>query len=200
MRGGCQRDIARKIRDKQADYVLALKGNQGALREDVELFFKEQKACNFKDVDVDRFETVEKSHGRIETRTCTAIDDIGWLQARHDWAGLASIVAVRSIREFDGKVERETRYFISSLPADAKKLAGAIRSHWAVENSLHWVMDMVFRDDECRIRKHNAPANFAVVKHIAANLLRATPGKESMRVKRKMTNWDDQFLKSVIMQ
>ncbi len=197
---GCQRDIARKIKDKEADYVLALKGNQGTLREDVELFFEEQKARNFKDVDLDRFETVEKSHGRIETRTCTAIDDIGWLRQRHDWAGLTSIVAIRSIREFDGKEERETRYFISSLPADAEKLANAIRSHWAVENSLHWVMDMVFRDDECRIRKHNAPANFAVVKHIAANLLRATPGKESMRVKRKMTNWDDEFLQSVITQ
>jgi predicted transposase YbfD/YdcC len=195
---GCQRDIARKIRDKEADYVLALKGNQGTMREDVELFFEEQKARNFKDVDVDRFETVEKSHGRIETRTCTAIDDVGWLRQRHDWAGLTSIVAIRSIREFDGKEERETRYFISSLPANAEKLANAIRSHWAVENSLHWVMDMVFRDDECRIRKQNAPANFAVVKHIAANLLRAAPGKDSMRVKRKMTNWDDEFLQSVI--
>ncbi len=103
-----------------------------------------------------------------------------------------------STREFEGKHECETRYFISSLPAHAEKLAGAIRSHWAIENSLHWVMDMVFRDDECRIRKHNAPANFAVVKHIAANLLRATPGNESMRVKRKMTNWDDDFLHGVI--
>lgn len=195
---GCQRAIAAKIRDKQADYVLALKGNQSALRDDAELFFKEQEACDFKDITVDRFETVEKSHGRIETRTCVVTSDIGWLKERHDWAGLTSIAALHSIREIDGRKECETRYFISSLPADARMLAGAIRSHWAVENSLHWIMDMLFRDDECRIRKDNAPANFTVVKHIAANLLRAAPGKESMRVKRKMTNWDDDFLQGLI--
>ncbi len=115
-----------------------------------------------------------------------------------------------STREFGGKRERETRYFISSLPGDAEKLAGAIRSHWAIENSpgSSPAQVMAFRDDECRIRKLNAPANFAavkhigvkhiVVKHIAANLLRATPGNDSMRVKRKMTNWDDDFLQNVI--
>ena len=192
---GCQRDIAQRIRGKEADYVLALKGT---LREDVELFFEEQKTRDFMDITVDRFETVEKSHGRIETRTCTATGDIGWLKQRHEWPGLTSIVMIRSIREFESKQERETRYYISSLPANVEKLAGAIRSHWAIENSLHWVMDMVFRDDECRIRKHNAPVNFTLVKHIAANLLRASPGKESMRVKRKMTNWDDNFLQSVV--
>jgi len=195
---GCQKNIARTIINKGADYVLALKGNQSTLRDDVELYFDEQLERNFVDVAFDRHETLEKSHGRIETRIYTVIDDIGWLKKRHDWPGLKSIVMVQSIREFDGKTERETRFYISSLKANAKRLAKAIRSHWAVENSLHWVMDMVFRDDECRIRKDNAPANFATIKHIASNLLRASPGKESMRLKRRMAAWDDDFLTKVV--
>lgn len=195
---GCQKKIAKKILDKGADYVLSLKGNQSTLRDDVELYFKEQCECNFVDTKFDRHETLEKSHGRIETRIYTVIDDIGWLKKRHDWPGLKSIIMVQSIREFDGRIERETRFYISSLKASAERLAGAIRSHWAVENSLHWVMDMVFRDDECRIRKENAPANFAVIKHIANNLLRASPGSESMRLKRRMAAWDDDFLTKVV--
>ena len=195
---GCQKNIARTIINKGADYILALKGNQSTLRDDVELYFKEQSDCSFADTQFDRHETLEKSHGRIETRIYTVIDDIDWLKKRHDWPGLKSIIMVQSIREFDGKKQRETRFYISSLKADAKRLGSAIRSHWAVENSLHWVMDMVFRDDECRIRKDNAPANFAVIKHIANNLLRASPGKESMRLKRRMAAWDDDFLTKVV--
>ena len=195
---GCQREIAAKIIEKEADYVLALKGNQGTLREDVELFFAEQKASKFTDCVVDRHETVEKSHGRIETRSVIAIGDIGWLQARHKWPGLTSIVVVESRREIGNKTEREFRFYISSLPAHANRLGEAVRSHWSIENGLHWVMDMVFRDDECRIRKDNAPANFAAVKHMASNILRKAPGKDSLRVKRKMAAWDDGFLASLV--
>jgi predicted transposase YbfD/YdcC len=167
---GCQKDIATKIIAKEADYVLALKGNQGTLRDDVELFFAEQKARGFKDVAVSRRQTLEKSHGRIETRTYSAIDDIDWLKRHHHWAGLRSIVMVESVREIiGGKTECETRFYISSLGADAEVQGEAIRSHWGIENSHHWVMDTVFRDDECRIRKDNAPANFATIKHIASN-------------------------------
>lgn len=154
---------------RKADYMLALKGNQGTLSEDVELFFSEQKACKFKDTVISRHQTLEKSHGRIETRTYTSIEAIDWLKERHRWAGLASIVMVESIREIiGGKTEQETRFYISSLGADAERQGDAIRSHWGLE-SHHWVMDMVFRDDECRIRKANAPANFATIKHIASN-------------------------------
>ena len=196
---GCQKEIAKKIKDKEADYVLALKGNQGTLQQDVELFFTEQKARLFKDTTIDRHETLEKSHGRIETRTYTAIDAIGWLKERHDWVGLKSIVMVESVREIiGGKTERETRFYISSLSADAERQGEAIRSHWGVENSHHWVMDMVFRDDECRIRKDNAPANFATIKHIASNLMRRAAGKKSMRVKRRLAAWDDAYLAGLI--
>lgn len=197
---GCQKEIAAKIIDKEADYVLALKGNQGRLRDDVEAFFVEQTERRFADSAVSRHQTVEKSHGRIETRTVSAIDAGSWLAPRHGFKGLRSIVMVESVREFvrPAKTESETRYYISSLAPDAARQGEAVRSHWGIENGLHWVMDMVFRDDECRIRKRNAPANFATVKHMAANLLRQAPGKDSLRVKRKMAAWDDDYLASLI--
>lgn len=199
---GCQREIAKKIVDKQADYVLGLKGNQGTLRDDVELLFAEQAARDFADLGVTRHQTVEKSHGRIETRSVTATHDIDWLKKAHRWPGLQSIVRVESVRELgvraDAKIERETRFYIASSTADAEALGEAIRSHWSIENGLHWVMDMVFRDDECRIRSKNAPANFTTIKHMASNLLRQAPGKDSLRVKRKVAAWDDDFLASLL--
>jgi len=200
---GCQRDIAAKILEKKA-YVLALKSNQGTLCEDVEVFVAEQKANGFKDTKVSRHETVDGDHGRIETRTYTAIHDVAWLQERHDWPGLRGVVMVESTREILGsspgtdKVERETRFYITSLVLLAHALGPVIRSHWAVENSLHWVMDMIFRDDECRIRTDHAPANFTTLKHMAHNLIRKAPGKDSLRLKRKVAAWDDDFLASLI--
>jgi predicted transposase YbfD/YdcC len=195
---GCQRDIAEQILSKKADYVLALKGNQGTLREDVELFAAEQKANGFKDTKVSRHETVDGDHGRIETRTYTAIHEVTWLQERHNWPGLKGVVMVESSREIDHKVERETRFYITSLVLLANQLGPVIRSHWAVENSLHWVMDMIFRDDECRIRTEHAPANFTTIKHMAHNLIRRAPGKDSLRLKRKVAAWDDDFLASLV--
>ena len=195
---GCQREIAAKIIEQQADYVLALKGNQGALRDDVEEFFIEQKANNYANCTPSQHETLEKSHGRIETRTVTVVGAIDWLKERHAWSGLASIVMVESCREMAGKSERESRFYITSLPALAERIGSAIRGHWGIENGLHWVMDMVFRDDECRIRKHNAPANFTTVKHMASNLLRQAPGTDSLRVKRKVAAWDDDYLAAIV--
>jgi predicted transposase YbfD/YdcC len=195
---GCQRDIAKKIIDKKADYVLALKGNQGSLREDVELFVAEQKAKGFQDTTISRDQTVDGDHGRIETRTTTVIHDVEWLQERHDWPGLKGIVVVESIREIDGKAEYETRFYLTSLVLLAVQLGLIVRSHWAVENSLHWVMDMTFRDDECRVRTDHAPANFTTIKHMAHNLLRRAPGKDSLRLRRKVAAWDDDFLASII--
>jgi predicted transposase YbfD/YdcC len=195
---GCQRDIAQKILDKKADYLLALKGNQGSLREDVEVFAAEQKATGFKDTKISRHETVDGDHGRIETRTYTAIHDVAWLQQRHDWPGLRGVVMVESTREIGDNIERETRFYITSLVWLATALGPVIRSHWAIENSLHWVMDMIFRDDECRIRTDHAPANFTTLRHIAHNLIRKAPGKDSFRLKRKVAAWDDEFLASLI--
>jgi len=195
---GCQRDIAAKILAKKADYVLALKGNQGTLREDVELFATEQKAIGFKDTKVSRHQTVDGDHGRIETRTYTAIHDVAWLQERHAWPGLKGVVMVESTREIGDKIEQETRFYITSLVWLACQLGPVIRAHWAIENSLHWIMDMTFRDDECRVRTDHAPANFTTIKHIAHNLIRRAPGKDSFRLKRKVAAWDDEFLVSLI--
>ena len=195
---GCQREIAAKIVDKKADYVLALKGNQGTLREDVELFAAEQKVNGFKDTKVSRHQTVDGDHGRIETRSYTAFHDIAWLQERHDWPSLKGVIMVESTREIGSKIEHETRFYITSLVWLASQLGPVIRSHWAIENSLHWVMDMIFRDDESRIRTEHAPANFTTLKHMAHNLIRKAPGKPSFRAKRKIAAWDDDFLASLI--
>jgi predicted transposase YbfD/YdcC len=195
---GCQRDIAQKVMAKKADYVLALKGNQGSLREDVELLVAEQKAADFKNTTISRDQTVDGDHGRIETRTTTVIHDVAWLQERHDWPGLKAVVIVESLRESTGKIERETRFYITSRMLLAHLLGPIIRSHWTIENSLHWVMDMIFRDDECRIRTDHAPANFATLKHMAHNLIRRAPGKASLRLKRKTAGWDDDFLAELI--
>ena len=195
---GCQRAIAQQILDKKADYVLALKGNQGTLREDVELFAAEQKANGFKDAKISRHQTVDGDHGRIETRTYTAIHDVAWLQERHGWPGLQGVIMVESTREIADKIERETRFYITSLVWLASQLGPVIRSHWAIENSLHWVMDMIFRDDECRIRTDHAPANFTTIKHMAQNLIRKAPGKDSLRLRRKTAAWDDDFLASLL--
>ena len=179
--------------------MISLKGNQGTLREDVELFVNEQKARQFKDTTISSDgPRVEGDHGRIETRTTTVIHDVAWLQKRHNWPGLEAIVIIDSIRELRDKTEHETRFFITSLTLPASQLGPIVRSHWAIENSLHWVMDMVFRDDECRLRTDHAPANFTTIKHMALNLIRRAPGKDSIRLRRKVATWDDDFLASLI--
>jgi predicted transposase YbfD/YdcC len=195
---GCQRDIAQKIIDKKADYLLALKGNQGSLREDVELFVAEQKAKDFADTEISQDTTIDADHGRIETRTTTVIHDVEWLQERHDWPGLKAVVVVESTREIAGKIEQETRFYIASLVMLAHLLGPVIRSHWTIENNLHWILDMIFRDDECSVRTDHAPANFTTIKHMALNLLRRPVGKQSLRAKRKAAGWDDDFLESLV--
>jgi predicted transposase YbfD/YdcC len=195
---GCQRAIAQKIIEKKADYVFGLKGNQGSLREDVDLFITEQRAKNFADTTISRAETIDADNGRIETRVTTVIHDVDWLRKRHAWPGLNAIAMVESTRETGGMIEKDIRFYITSLVMLAHLLGPVIRSHWAIENSLHWVMDMVFRDDESRVRTNHAPANFTTIKHMACNLLRRPSGKDSLRVRRKVAAWDDEFLASLV--
>ena len=195
---GCQRDIAQKVIDKKADYVLALKGNQGTLRDDVDLFCAEQKANGFADAEISRAETVDGDHGRIETRTTTVIQDVEWLRQRHKWPGLNGVVIVESARQIDGAITSETRVYITSLRLPAYLMGPIVRDHWSIENKLHWVMDMIFRDDECRVRTDHAPANFTTLKHMALNLIRRAPSKDSIRLRRKVAAWDDNFLACII--
>lgn len=195
---GTQKKVAEKIIGKKADYVLALKGNQGSLREDVELFFDEQMANGFKNMEASKADGVDAGHGRIERRQVFASDDIGWLKERHEgWAGLNSIVMIVSTRESAKGVERERRFYIASLPADAEKIGAAIRAHWGVE-SMHWLLDVNFRDDDCRIRKKNAPANFTAIKRATLNALKKAPRKDSMKSKRLIAGWDDNYLAKIL--
>jgi predicted transposase YbfD/YdcC len=195
---GTQRDIAEKIVSKGADYVLALKGNQSALCADAREFVAEQRSVGWRDAKTTAHETVDGDHGRIETRRYVVVHDLQWLVSRHPWAGLRGLAVVESTREKDGKVETETRLYITSSPLDAERLAPFIRGHWAIENSLHWTMDMNFRDDECRARTGHAPANLATIRHVAQNLLRVAPGKLSMQMKTLRSALDDAFRANVL--
>ena len=195
---GCQRGIARTRRDNKSDYVLALKGNQGALHTDVELLVAEQKTREFADTRITRDTMVDGDHGRIETRTTTGLHAVDWLQNHHDWPVLEAVVMVEGSRETNGKIEYETPLYLTSLVMVGSLMGPIMRSHWAIENSLHWLMDMVVRDDECRVRTDHTPANFTTIKHIAHNLLRTAGGKDSLCLRRKVAAWDDDFLTGII--
>ena len=169
---GTQKAIAKKIVEKHADYVLSVKGNQETLLGDIELFFKDTP----KGAETTFASTTEKSHGRIEVRECTATGDVAWLSERHpDWAKLSGIGMIKASRQVIGgaPAEKNTHYFIFSRPEmDAARLMEAKRAHWQVENSLHWVLDMDFREDEARMRMGNAAKNMAAVRRICVNLLK----------------------------
>lgn len=179
---GTRKEIAAKIVARKADYVLALKGNQGTLEEDAALFFADPALA----ADCPCHEETSDGHGRIEERTVRAAD-AAWLAERHPhWKGLASIAAVtvrRTIKK-TGAVSTETRLYISSLPPDPVRLAAAIRAHWSVENNLHWVLDVTFREDECRTRKDHSARNLAMIRRAVLNLLRREPTHKSLKRKR----------------
>jgi predicted transposase YbfD/YdcC len=168
---GTQKSIAKQIRDGGAHYILALKKNQENLHEETETFFNLEGKNGFKDVQVDTFTTLEKGHGRIEKRVCTVANVGNYISMKEDWEGLKSIVRIESEREIKGKKTKEVRYFITSLDMNAEKILEAIRCHWAIENSAHWVLDMTFGEDQSKIRKDNAPANIAVIRHFVLNFL-----------------------------
>ena len=198
---GCQREICKKVNDKEAYYLINLKGNQGKLRKDVERFFNEHLKRNIGGDSVTQIETVDADHGRIETRRHTVCSDIDWLRDRHNWPGLKSIVKTEYIYEIRGESKTEIRFYISSLADSAEKMAQYIRDHWQVENCLHWVLDVTFRQDDCRIRKENAAANFTTINHAAINFLKRVPGKKmSMPQKRRSAAWDDDYMESIIRQ
>lgn len=195
---GCQRAVAEKIIGKKADYILALKGNQGTLRDDAELFVAEQTADGFAHTAVTRAQTVDGDHGRIETRTATVLHDVAWLRERHDWPGLAGIVVVDSIRATAAKTETERRMYITSSTQPAEALLPMVRDHWGVENGLHWTLDMTFRDDECRVRNGAGPLVLAVIRHSALNLVRFRKGKLSVRANLKAAAWSDAHLEKLL--
>ena len=189
---GAQVEIAKKIKDCKADYVLALKGNQGRLHEDVQKTFTTSIRTTSA-----RSET--HAHGRTELRECMVTDDLSSLRTSARWEGLTTIAQITDTRTVDGKTTVSTRYFISSLPADPEKILAVVRAHWKIENSLHWVLDVIFREDESRIRSGHAQKNFALLRKFALNLLRKeTTTKGSLITKRFRAGLCDEYLKKVI--
>ena len=196
---GCQKEIAEKIRERKGDYVLTVKGNQNSLHDDIELYFNDAEREGFKGIN-HRYHTVlEKGHGRVERREYWSVSDIGWFGERALWKDMTSIGMVKATRTTGTTVTVEKRYYISSLPSDAKQLGYAVRNHWGIENSLHWVLDVAFREDDCRVRKNHAPENLAMMRHIALNLLKQDATfKIGIKAKRHTAGWDTDYLAKVI--
>lgn len=193
---GTQKDIAAKIIGKEADYLLALKANQGTLLDDVKDFFADPALL----AECPRHDDTCAGHGRVEERACHAAN-AAWLIAQHpEWAGLESIAAITATRtdKKTGEVATETRFYISSLPPEPEAILNAARSHWSIENNLHWQLDVTFREDQCRTRKDNAPLNLAIIRHAAFNMLKREPSKMSIKRKRLKAAMNNEFRKSVL--
>ncbi len=191
---GCQKSIAQQIIDKEGDYVFGLKGNHKTLSKEVKEVFEGKRQARFVETKQTQFRSLDKDHGRIETRQYRAISVENVPINIKEWAGIKSIVEVTSTREIGEKKSLETRYYISSLEADAQKIGGYIRSHWGVENSLHWVMDVVFNEDQSRIRTGYAAENLAMIRHISLNLIKKDTSKKSIRMKRRKAGLNECYL------
>lgn len=189
---GTQKEIAKTIIDNKADYILALKGNQGSLNQEVAHLFSRQKP--------DSANThTEKGHGRIETRNCQVINNLTFIDDKDQWKNLTSVIKVESQRDIRGKITNETRLYISSIKDDAKNFNSYIRQHWGIENSLHWTLDVTFNEDHQRKRNGMAAQNFAVVQKIALNLLKVESSqKASLKNKRLKAGWDNNFLLKIL--
>jgi predicted transposase YbfD/YdcC len=196
----CQTETARTIIEKQADYVFPVKENQPRLLDSLQLLFDDPEEMQWVACDHDR--TVDKGHGRIEIRECWTTSDPEYLHhidTLAEWKGLRSIAMVQAERQLGEDTTTTRRYFISSLERDAEQLLHAVRSHWGIENKVHWVLDIVFREDDSRIRKGNGAENFAVLRHIALNLLRREKTvKRSLKGKRMKAGWDKNYLLKVL--
>lgn len=191
---GCQRAIAEKIIDADADYLLALKGNQSSLADEVENFFRQATAVNFEGVEHVHYLFQEKNRGRQERREVWVSNDIDWLPMLNDWKGLRSIMMIKTERVVNGKTQQEIRLYICSLHYDAPALSKAAREHWAIENTCHWVLDVTYQEDKSRVRKGYGAENLSRLKRLTLNLLtQDKTSKESTATKRFEAALDDQY-------
>jgi predicted transposase YbfD/YdcC len=198
---GCQREIVAEIVDKGADYLIALKGNQGTLHEDIKNYLDWAERIKFAGISYDYYETgLEKDHGRIEQRRCWITEEINWVEQKGDWKNFKSVIMVEAVREvIGGEKTLERRYFISSLEADARQALKAVRGHWGIENELHWCLDIGFREDESRVREGTSAENLATLRHIGLNLLKQEKSsKRGIEGKRKKAGWDESYLLKVL--
>lgn len=197
---GCQTAIAQKIVDKGADYLLSVKKNHKTLLSDIVGVFATAEQLDFAAIIHDYHKSTEKAHGRLDTRECWVITDpeyLSLLQGKDDWTGLKAIVKVKATRHH---AEKEVcRYYISTLDKNAKFMLDTVRGHWGIENQLHWVLDVVFREDESRVRSKHSPENFTILRHIALNLLRREKSsKRSLKNKRFKCALSTQYLEKVL--
>jgi predicted transposase YbfD/YdcC len=197
---GTQIDIARQIKQAEGDYVLALKGNQGKLNQQVEAWFKQAESQNWQGIEFSYDETVEAGHQRIETRQVWAVpvSELPPLHRQSQWAGLTTVVMVRSTRQLWNGTTTEVRFYISSLAADARRHNQVIRSHWSIENSLHWVLDVTFNEDASRIRQGDAAENLGLLRRLSVNLLKREPSKLSLKMKRYKAGMNQNFLLQIL--
>jgi predicted transposase YbfD/YdcC len=198
---GCQTEIAEKIINRKAEYVLSLKGNQGNLYEDVEHLFADLEDSQYQAYACDYEKTVNKDHGRIEIRECWTISDpevLPHLRGSANWKNLLTVSRIRSQRWLGEDKSCEDRYHIASI-AGAKQVLRAVRSHWGIENELHWILDIAFEEDRCRVRKDHGPENFALLRHIALNLLKQEKTcKRGIKGKRLLAGWNQDYLLKVL--
>jgi predicted transposase YbfD/YdcC len=197
---GTQREIARQIREMKADYLLALKGNQPNLQDEIENYFNQALEAGSEYVKFSETMSQERGHGRTEVRRVYATDDLDWLSQKDDWADLRSIVRLDSERWVNEKRHTETRYYISSLPPDAEKLSHAIRGHWGIENHCHWTLDVIFGIDESLITKGYAPENLRTVSLLAAKMLKSEKTcKKGLKAKQFKAALDPDYLHKVLL-
>jgi len=193
---GCQKDIAAKIIEKGGDYLLCAKRNQPRLHKDLRGFFND--CGDFSEVEHSVYETLEKGHGRIEKRTCWVVEgEAGWMGIEKKWPKVRSVAMMRAERTIRGKTSTQTRYYITSLPGDAEKIGAAIRSHWGIENGLHWVLDVIMNEDMSRARKDNAAINLATMRRLAISMVKRVKGKSSIRASFKRAGWSTSFLERI---
>lgn len=196
---GCQTEIAKVIIAQGADYVLALNGNQGNLHADVAQLFTAARQQNFRNIEHQFHSTVEKGHGRIETRRYWTMGDIEYLIGAHKWSGLNSIGMVESERELNGKVSIAHRYYLLSFGSDVHRFATAVSSHWSIENQLHWILDVGFAENTAHSYQGYSAENLAVIRHVGINLLsRDKKTQVGVKTKRLKARWDDNYLKAVL--
>jgi len=195
---GCQKKIVGDIIDRSGDYVAAVKGNQPTLFKSISNFFRKAKMEQLNGSDFDFFSSETTGHGRHEVRCCFSTENIGGISGLSDWKGIRSISAVISNVTRNGKVTASCRYYISSLANNAKLLAESVRSHWEIENSVHWVLDTAFLEDDSRLRKGHGAENFSVLRHIALNLLKQKKIELGIKGKRLKAGWDNAFLGKIL--
>jgi predicted transposase YbfD/YdcC len=198
---GCQKEIAQVIRDRQADYLLAVKHNQGHLYDDLHEWFAYAQQVAFRDIPHTYHQTVSKTRGRIETRRCWAIADphaFEYIRHYQGWADLQTIVMIHNERRLGDQVQHDTRYYISSLPPDAPRVLDCARQHWSIENTCHWSLDVVFREDDSRVRIGSRPRNFALLRRFALNLLKHDTAKGSLNQKRFKAALNDDYLAQLL--